>query len=475
MVFSSIFFLLGYLPIVLMFYCVLPAKMKNIFLLLASLVFYAWGEGLYVLLMLFVIGTNYLCAQAFEYTGSKRKTILVVGILFNLCPLIFYKYSPFLLGNVIPVAHKLGLFPDFSVPSLHLPLGISFFTFQAMSYLIDVYRKTCPAQKNPIDLGLYIALFPQLIAGPIVRYHDIAKQIRHRRVSVNSFGDGVERFILGLGKKVLLANPLGNMADIIFTLSHGDMTTASAWIGIICYSLQIYYDFSGYSDMAIGLGKMFGFTFLENFNYPYIARSIQDFWRRWHISLSNWFRDYLYIPLGGNRKGSKRTIINLFIVFLLCGFWHGASWNFIIWGLFHGSFLGLERTGFGHFLKKIPRITQHAYTLLIVMTGWVFFRAETMPKALDYLEILAGASPAETMHYSLIYHLDAYFWLTLGLAVTFMLPVYPLFRSYFGKLQTQLMQHAGSCIRVSGLWFILVLAISSLATGVYNPFIYFRF
>lgn len=344
-----------------------------------------------------------------------------------------------------------------------------------MSYLIDVYRKTCPAQKNPIDLGLYIALFPQLIAGPIVRYHDIAKQIRHRRVSVNSFGDGVERFILGLGKKVLLANPLGNMADIIFTLSHGDMTTASAWIGIICYSLQIYYDFSGYSDMAIGLGKMFGFTFLENFNYPYIARSIQDFWRRWHISLSNWFRDYLYIPLGGNRKGSKRTIINLFIVFLLCGFWHGASWNFIIWGLFHGSFLGLERTGFGHFLKKIPRITQHAYTLLIVMTGWVFFRAETMPKALDYLEILAGASPAETMHYSLIYHLDAYFWLTLGLAVTFMLPVYPLFRSYFGKLQTQLMQHAGSCIRVSGLWFILVLAISSLATGVYNPFIYFRF
>jgi alginate O-acetyltransferase complex protein AlgI len=332
-------------------------------------------------------------------------------------------------------------------------------------------------QKNPLCLGLYIALFPQLIAGPIVRYRDVAEQIKKRAVGLSDFAYGAERFIFGLGKKVLIANPTGQMADQIFGMQIHLLSTGTAWLGVICYSLQIYFDFSGYSDMAIGLGRMFGFHFLENFNYPYISRSIREFWRRWHISLSTWFRDYLYIPLGGNRHGSNRTSLNLLIVFLLCGLWHGASWNFILWGLMYGFFLVAERGKWGRIVIGMHPIGRHCYTLLVVINGWVFFRLEQLGDAGSYFSVMYGLSGAERMHPRISMDCNTLFFCSLAAGVLLSLPLYPRLKAYWrGRIK----EHDFAAVFVQAAKLVLISTIllfsaGSLSVGAYNPFIYFRF
>ncbi|MHB8788722.1 MAG: MBOAT family O-acyltransferase [Desulfobulbaceae bacterium] len=481
MVFSSIIFLFLFLPLTLLLHLLAGRRLRNTLLLAVSLVFYAWGEGVYVLLMVGSITLNYLFGLLIgrARTEEGQKALLALAVVLNLLPLFYFKYTVFVLGNVARVFALLHIDQALPLDPIHLPIGISFFTFQALSYVVDVYRKSVAPQKNILDMGLFIALFPQLIAGPIVRYHDIAAQLKKRAVSVEDFALGAERFVHGLGKKVLLANPMGAMADRIFALPIIDLSSGAAWIGIICYSLQIYFDFSGYSDMAIGLGRMFGFHFLENFNYPYISRSIREFWRRWHISLSNWFRDYLYIPLGGNRKGPGRTGMNLVMVFFLCGFWHGASWNFIIWGLCHGFFLVLERGRLGEMLNRSPLWLQNLYTLLVVANAWVFFRAETLEHGLRYLGVMYGMGGAPAVYPFVAISLDPEFFTILALAFLVATPVYPaLVRSLRQACDTapgNFLAPAAPAVRLCILCLLLLLSSMNLATGAYNPFIYFRF
>lgn len=483
MVFSSIIFLFLFLPVTLVLNLVAAGhRLRNTVLLAVSLIFYAWGEGFYVLMMLGSITLNYLFGLLIGRARTVRgqKSLLALAVALNLLPLFYFKYTLFVLENVAKVFALLHIDHALPLDPIHLPIGISFFTFQALSYVVDVYRKTVAPQKNILDMGLFIALFPQLIAGPIVRYHDIARELKKRSVSVENFASGAERFVHGLGKKVLLANPMGAMADQIFSLQIGELSTPAAWLGIICYSLQIYFDFSGYSDMAIGLGRMFGFHFLENFNYPYISRSIREFWRRWHISLSNWFRDYLYIPLGGNRKGPGRTGVNLLIVFSLCGFWHGASWNFILWGLWHGFFLVLERGRIGRWLGRTPALVQHLYTLLVVANAWVFFRAETLEQALSYLGVMYGVHGAPVLYPLVAINLDAEFYTTLALGLLIATPVYPALEQYLRRERGASAAGHGLAVaepltRLGLLGLLLLFASMNLATGAYNPFIYFRF
>jgi alginate O-acetyltransferase complex protein AlgI len=407
MVFTSTVFLFLFLPFVLVVYYLAGHKQQNFFLLFASLFFYAWGETFYVGIMLVSITANYflgLYIHKFRQT-SRAKILLGFGILINLGILCWFKYSGFLVQNLNLILPDIGVKP-IALGSVHLPIGISFFTFQALTYIVDVYRGIVPAQRNPINIALYIALFPQLIAGPIVRYHDIASQINERQNSLENFSEGVRRFIIGMGKKMLIANPMGEVADQIFALPGDQLSASVAWLGITCYTLQIYFDFSGYSDMAIGLGRMFGFKFLENFRYPYISKSVQEFWRRWHISLSSWFKDYLYIPLGGNRGSPIRTYFNLFTVFFLCGLWHGASWNFILWGMIHGLFLVIERIGLGKLLEHLWTPLRHIYLLFVIMVGWVFFKLDTFPEALEYLKAMAGFFPSANNQYHIGLFLD---------------------------------------------------------------------
>lgn len=484
MVFSSIIFLFCFLPVTLGVYFLLGRRGQNLWLLLASLVFYAWGEVFYVAVMLGSIAVNYAAGLLIVRFrgGTGARLVLGIGLGANLMLLIFFKYSTFLAENL-----SFLLYPVFGqdaagIGPVHLPLGISFFTFQAMSYMVDVYRGAAPAQRNPLNIGLYIALFPQLIAGPIVRYHDLARQIVSRRVHIADFAAGVERFVFGLGKKVLVANNAGAIADRIFAVSPLDLTAPVAWLGIVCYTIQIYFDFSGYSDMAIGLGRMLGFHFLENFNYPYISRSMREFWRRWHISLSTWFRDYLYIPLGGSRKGPLRTYLNLATVFFLVGLWHGASWNFVLWGLFHGMFLVLERLGFGSLLERCWRPIRHGYVLAVVMGGWVLFRAETLPEALGYFEAMMGLTAGDGLRYPLEAYLDRQTWGVILCGVIFATPLFPFALGSmrrFGKGSDAL---AGTMIRcIAGVLenaafaMLLLGSVLYLAAGSYNPFIYFRF
>lgn len=473
MVFSSATFLFAFLPIVLIGVLATPKLLRNLFLLLASLFFYAWGELYFVALMLASIVMNYLiggCIGRARNGRNNAKLWLIVGVIANLCLLGYFKYANFLVDNWNLLATQIGI-SAFDATKVHLPLGISFFTFQAMSYLIDVYRGDAEHDRNPINIALYIALFPQLIAGPIIRYHDVFKQLRDREVSVDLAYSGLTRFICGLAKKLLIANPLGEVADQIFAINGDDLSTPVAWLGILCYTLQIYFDFSGYSDMAIGLGRMLGFRFLENFNYPYIATSIQAFWRRWHISLSNWFRDYLYIPLGGNRQGLFRTYCNLVIVFFLCGLWHGASWNFVIWGLLHGAFLVVERLGFGDLLNRFPRVIGHLYTLLAVMIAWVFFRAETLPEALMFLRamLLPGSGNGDLFYVA--QYLTPHITLVLVIGLVLSTPVTRLAVHVVSQRSTLLLE-IGKILVLSALFFV---SIMTLAADAYNPFIYFRF
>jgi len=472
MVFSSTVFLFIFLPLVLIINYLLKQEYRNFFLLLASLIFYAWGEGILVLLMLFSIGVNYLSGLGISYFLERKRTssklILGIAIAINLGLLFYYKYANFL----VEIFQDLGLYLEYDHKSILLPIGISFFTFQGISYLVDVYRKETEVQENLFHLGLYISFFPQLIAGPIVRYHDIAEEIKDRTTGVPLFTEGVIRFIRGMAKKVVIANTAALIADQVFSLPGNEISVISAWLGILCYTIQIYFDFSGYSDMAIGLGKMLGFNFKENFNYPYISKSIQEFWRRWHISLSTWFRDYLYIPLGGNRKGLRRTYVNLIAVFFITVLWHGASWNFIFWGLFHGLFLILERSKVLN-TGKWPAFLQHVYVVVIVIVGWVFFRAETMAEATAYLGSMFGLSGGKDLT-ALIY-VSPYSITMIVLALIFSMPL----RAWFNKLvktsESQVLE------RVYGFGIycfylgLFLLSIVELAQSSYNPFIYFRF
>ncbi|MCD4654222.1 MBOAT family protein, partial [bacterium] len=470
-------FLFAFLPLVLAVYYIAKPVWRNTILLFFSLFFYAWGETFYVLLMLVSIGFNFSMAQQIQRQKSvlSRKWLVGMGVAGNLLLLGFFKYAVFLC-TVFADIYQFGGGQAWKIPEIHLPIGISFFTFQAMSYLVDVYRGTVRGSVRFVDCALYISLFPQLIAGPIVRYHQIAEQIRSRVLNSRSFSIGIQRFIIGLAKKVLLADTAGLAADTIFSLSAEQVTTSMAWLAVSAYSLQIYFDFSGYSDMAIGLGRLFGFRFEENFNYPYIARSIKDFWRRWHISLSTWFRDYLYIPLGGSRGGKFRTYFNLWIVFVLCGLWHGAGWNFIVWGILHGVYLVLERLGLGRLLERLWRPLQHIYVLGLVMIGWVFFRTDTLGDAWIYLKTLVAFQGPDTVPAEILFLYNPSRLIFLACSVLFCFPIGKWFKgkmqSFTGKTQLS--------IYLEGLYYMLLLAIfvislASIASNTYQPFIYFRF
>ena len=479
MVFSSPIFVFLFLPVVLGLYFVLPKAWRNPLLLVASLVFYAWGESKFIAVLIFSILFNHFCGRIIHASGKTRRArlLLAAAISANLALLATFKYGRFLITDVAnPVLTVVGL--ESIVPwSGHLPIGISFFTFHALSYLIDIYRGSAQAQRSLGTTALYITLFPQLVAGPIVRYKDIAAQFVRRTVTLEDFTIGVKRFVIGLGKKMLIANSVAITADQIFSLPTGQQTTAAAWLGVVCYTLQIYFDFSGYSDMAIGLARMFGFRFLENFNYPYISQSVQEFWRRWHISLSNWFRDYLYIPLGGNRVSERRTYANLVIVFFLCGLWHGASWTFVAWGLYHGAFLVLERLGLGRWLARWPRPLRHIYTLLAVMVGWVLFRAGTLPQAGPLIAALFGFASRTAAPISVTSYLSPGLVLALLAGVIGSAPFTSL-----GTRAAARRPGGATTPRVvanlfEGAWIvaILVLSLVQVAADTYNPFIYFRF
>lgn len=476
MVFSSPIFLFLFLPLTLISHFIFPLRARNFHLLLASLLFYFWGEVAYGLVVVAAVVANYLFARWIALRQGSGK-VLACGVAINLFLLGWFKYSNFLADNGNRLASHFFGGAFLVLPEVHLPLGISFFTFHAISYLIDVKRGNARVQKSLADFALYLLLFPQLVAGPIIRYKDIAPQLGPRRCSRTDFAWGFQRFAFGLGKKMLLANPLGETADKIFSLSPSDLTGTVAWLGILAYSLQIYFDFSGYSDMAIGLMRMFGFQIQENFHYPYISRSVREFWRRWHISLSTWFRDYVYIPLGGNRLGVLRSYAHLLVIFLLCGLWHGASWSFLVWGLWHGIFLVLERTSLGAMLARGPRWCQHCYLLLVVVIGWVFFRASTLGQALDYLRVMAGFSRANPYLYPFLLYLDHYTVLAIILAAVGSTPVIPSFAALVAKKVEYSTMVAGSwlAVRIGAMMVIFSLAVCFVAAGTYNPFIYFRF
>jgi alginate O-acetyltransferase complex protein AlgI len=444
-------------------------------LLIASLFFYAWGEGFLVLLMLVSVALNYVGGRVIDRCRGERarRVALTLTLAANLGLLGWFKYANFIADNLNAILPALGL-PIWGLDPIHLPIGVSFFTFQAMSYVVDIYRGDARVQRNPVNSALYIALFPQLIAGPIVRYHHIDEQLRERSHNVDLFAGGVVLFVIGLGKKMLIANPMGEVADEIFAIPAGDLTASVAWIGAVAYTLQIYFDFSGYSDMAIGLGRMFGFQFPINFNYPYIARSMREFWRRWHISLSRWFRDYLYIPLGGNRVSPRRVYVNLLVVFFLCGLWHGASWNFVIWGLIHGAFLAGERAAAGAWLARCWRPVQHLYVLLVVVCAWVFFRAETLDYALAYLGAMFGLGRGDGLLYHPAMYLDSLTILIAACGVAGSAPFWPALRRRLSELSRPWGAVADTAM-IGALLLMILGASLHLAAGTHNPFIYFRF
>ena len=480
MVFSSITFLFFFLPTTLALYSI-AGRNRNLLLLLVSLFFYSWGEGIYLLVMLLSILLNYvsgLLIARFRDQQRISRVALAGSLAINFSLLAFFKYANFITDNLSILLNAVHL-PGMTLNPVHLPIGISFFTFQATSYLIDVYREKVEPQQNLVNLSLYIALFPQLIAGPIVRYTDIARELTVRKVSREDLAEGIQRFIFGLSKKVLLANPMAFTADKMFALPAAELSPGLAWLGAICYTFQIYFDFSGYSDMAIGLGRMFGFRFLENFNYPYISKSIQEFWQRWHISLSSWFRDYLYIPLGGNRRGPLRTYLNLVTVFLLCGLWHGASWTFIGWGIYHGFFLVLERTVIGKGLQLIWAPLRHLLTLVIIIVGWVLFRSDTINDAMTYISIMFNPGSGTNWQIVLMY-LNPKILFELAMAVLFSLPVFSVIEEIKHVLMSRDKNSFGvetviQLFRLLTFALLSYFTVITLSASVYNPFIYFRF
>lgn len=467
MVFSSFGFLIFFLPCVLLINRWLPLTWSNIFLFFASLLFYFLGEGQLVGLLVLSITWNYILALITDNnTGSIKKVILALGISGNLLLLAYYKYFGFMVESLGLTA----VLPSTAYQDIVLPIGISFFTFQGISYLVDVYRGTHPSERSYVKLGLYISFFPQLIAGPIVKYKEIHSYLSKRAMTREGLYGGSQRFIRGLAKKILIADQLALVADQIFATDTGNLPCVLAWLGVLTYALQIYYDFSGYTDMAIGMGKMFGFKIPENFNHPYTARSVREFWQRWHISLSSWFKDYLYIPLGGNRKGATRTYLNLLIVFFLTGLWHGASFSFIAWGLLHGLFMIVERS-FGKLNFKWPRWISHLYLLLVVGVLWIFFRVESFSEALIYVQRLI-VSP-DTEDFSALMYLNNYVLFVIAIAVLFTGPLRNKLSSLIHSNTNATIQYT---LLTSTLSFgLLVVTLSQMSVSSYSPFIYFRF
>ena len=467
MLFSTMTFVYMFLPIVALLYLVTKKELHNPILLTASIIFYAWGEPKYLAIMLVTILVNYFGAILIEKVKTYKKCILISTIIIDLGFLVYFKYFNFLITNCNNLFHS-----NINALDIIMPLGISFYTFQAISYVIDVYRGECSVQKNLYKLALFICLFPQLIAGPIVKYHDIAEQIESREVNFEKVNEGVKRFIIGLSKKMLIANTMAAIADKIFSQAPDAFNHGIAWLGAISYSLQLYFDFSGYSDMAIGLGLIFGFRFMENFNYPYISKSISEFWRRWHISLSTWFKQYVYISLGGNRQGLFKTCRNLGIVFLLTGIWHGAAWNFVIWGIWNALFIILEKI---LNLKEFEqahnqwwiKVLQHIYCIFVFVLGWVMFRAENMTYALKYLANMFGAIKPHADVYNLIYYVDRIEVITFIVAIICCMPIFR--NMIYTKIKWQK--------AIVNIWLILIFILSTtqMAANTYNPFIYFRF
>ncbi len=479
MLFSSAIFVFLFLPVFLGVYFLLPAKAKNLFLLLASLLFYSWGEQQIVIILIASTVADYLYALVIE--KGYRKAGLILSLFTNLGFLAFFKYFNFAFENYKLLLDWSGLSNAGleGVPHIALPIGISFYTFQTLSYTIDVYRGQVKASHHFIDYAAYVTMFPQLVAGPIVRYADIADQLGNKDLSVENFSLGLQRFIIGLAKKMLIANSFAEIADQVYAFPSEQVSSLWAWTGIIAYSFQIYYDFAAYSDMAIGMGRMTGFRFLENFNYPYISRSVREFWQRWHMSLSYWFRDYLYISLGGNRLGKGRTYLNLFIVFFATGLWHGASWNFVIWGLFHGFFIILERLGLDKLLKKSPRFVPHFYTLGVWIISMVFFRSPDIQSSWQYLGRMFAFSGNDfaVSSYMNNFYFDTETIILLVVAIAFSMPVYRIIE---GKLNGICNQGRLQVVLVSGcriLFYaaLFIISASFFAAGSYNPFIYFRF
>ncbi len=466
MVFSSTIFLCVYLPLVLLGYYICPKKGKNLFLLIVSLIFYAWGEPKYVFLMIFSILVNYvfgLLMDKHRENKKRLKLMLVISVIIDLGLLSVFKYTDFIITNINSVFGA-----GFDLLNIALPIGISFYTFQAMSYTIDVYRDDVRVQRNLIDFGMYITMFPQLIAGPIVRYSDVQDQLAERNVTTADFSEGIMRFVVGLGKKVLLANQMGAVWTQIYALG-GDISALMAWTGAAAYTFQIYFDFSGYSDMAIGLGRMFGFKFPENFRYPYESVSITDFWRRWHITLSTWFKEYLYIPLGGNRRGLARQALNLLIVWTLTGFWHGAGWNFVMWGLYYFAILFIEKLFLLKALDKLPRLFRHAYALLLIVIGWVIFASDDVSVMLPYLGSMFGANGA-------LGGMDVYTLLTrAALMVICCVASTELPKRLFVTAAGKMNEKAAFTVKSVLTLALLALSVVFLIGDSYNPFLYFRF
>ena len=466
MVFSSTIFVFLFLPLVLILYFLMPKKFRNYILLIFSIIFYIFGGPKFLLVLLLVVLIDYFGALLIDKKKNK-KLFLIITICLNIATLFYFKYTGFFLENIN------NLFSlNIKIPDIVLPIGISFYTFQAMSYVIDVYREKVKVQKNFFTLLLYVSLFPQLVAGPIVRYETIEKELTSRETTFDDLVYGIRRFILGLAKKVIIANQMGALADIIFTSNN--LSTPIAWLGAFAYTFQIYFDFSAYSDMAIGLGRIFGFKFLENFNFPYIAKSVTDFWRRWHISLSTWFRDYVYIPLGGNRKGILRQIFNLFVVWILTGFWHGAEWNFVIWGFYYFIFLILEKFVLKKILKKTPSVLLHIYTMFIVIIGWVIFRCDNLNTLTMFFKELFSFNVTEYGINELLIYLESY-GVYFILAIIFSFPTYYKIIDKIDSINNKKVKLFLDICHYLGLIILFVITIMFLAKSSYNPFIYFRF
>ncbi|MEG1458401.1 MAG: MBOAT family O-acyltransferase [Acetivibrio sp.] len=472
MVFSSLLFLFRFLPLVLLLYYISPKKMRNFILFAVSLLFYAWGEPVYIVIMLFSTVVDYVhgrLVDSFLNHGKRKKAKLAVisSMVINLSLLGFFKYYDFIAESINGVFHT-----GIPILELALPIGISFYTFQTMSYTIDVYRGQAKMQKNIISFGAYVAMFPQLIAGPIVQYKTIAKELDSRNENTTDFSDGISQFMIGLGKKVLLANNIGLLWDTVKAMPISEISVITAWLGIFAFAFQIYFDFSGYSDMAIGLGKMFGFHFPLNFNYPYMSKSITEFWRRWHITLGTWFREYVYIPLGGNRKGKSKQIRNILIVWLLTGIWHGASWNFLAWGAYYACFLILEKIWLLPKLEKLPKVVAHFYTLFVVLIGWVIFAFDSLKDGFSYIGWMVGRGNIDFMNTQTLYLM-----LNYGLLLCILVFASTnLPQKGMAFLMNQLKNETlRTIVETLGYLFIFLCSVAYLVDATYNPFLYFRF
>ena len=466
MVFSSVVFLYIFLPIMLLVYFIVPKKFKNAVMILASLIFFAWGEIRYIFIMLLLAVMDFWCGKNIDkfYDDKKKKRVyLLIDVCVNLLILFFFKYADFIITNINSVTH-------FNIPLLNIPLpiGVSFNTFQSLSYIIDVYRGTVKCEKSFYNYLTYTTLFPQIIAGPIVRYETVDEELETKNISLDNFSKGMRRFIIGLGKKVLIANNIGMLWNILETGNYSELSMLLSWIGICAFALQIYFDFSGYSDMAIGLAWIFGMDFDENFNYPYISKSITEFWRRWHMTLGSWFKDYIYIPLGGNRKGLLKQIRNILIVWFLTGAWHGASWNFILWGLYFGIVLIIEKMFLLKVLEKLPKIFRHIYSILLILVSWVIFAFEDLSKVFEYIKAMF----ANNVIYNneALYYLKNYLFI-IAIGILCSLPIWKKLKEKIDKKENRWLDILTSF----GYLAIFLLSTASLVTDSFNPFLYFRF